>query len=229
MSDKIIDWRAFGRRRGRPLKAAGFGDDRAPTPDGPSKCFGLDEADMRKVVVELGGHASAAPDDKRERSTDAIGELAELLDMPVDAFTAPTAGRELESQHPDFWPFRDQFGPALIVAVRTGIDMKRSGHAGCRHFGPREQDALHGVEIVGPRHIGEDAIVWRRHKRDTETRKAGEDLRPVRKLPPAFNRAILAYAAQDDGGIGRDEKPVRKTLPRADVQNSRRHVDDLVE
>ena len=100
----------------------------------------------RRSVIKL---SSAATNDDCQRTPDAIGQRAELRDMPVDALAAAAACRELERQNLDLRAVGDQRAPTGIVVFGPPIDMKRrrqprrppspsrpagsaSSHGGCR-------------------------------------------------------------------------------------------------
>ncbi len=54
------------------------------------------------------------------------------------------------------------------------------------------------MEIVSTRHVGQHAVVRRGNERDAEPLERREDPGALLQLPPAFDRAVLVDAADDD-------------------------------
>lgn len=109
------------------------------------------------------------------------------------------AGLELEGYVGDFGPLLNESGEPRVVLIGARIEMNRARQAFIGGFVPRPGDALHIVEIVVARDIGEEAVVRRRDQLDA---KIGERLEnvtaPRAQAPPPFDGLIASAADQHD-------------------------------
>jgi hypothetical protein len=198
MSEEIINRRAGGRRKRRPFQSARLSHVGAASTQSPGEGIRLNQSDLSKVLVQLVQLPAAAADDQGERALNATREGAELTNVPINTLTATAAGREFKSQNLDLRALRDQRRPPAIVMLGAGIEMKRRRHSRGNHLRPSQENALHGVEIVRAWHVGQDTIIGRRDKGDTEIRQSRQDRGPILQLPPALDPTVLVDAAQDD-------------------------------
>jgi hypothetical protein len=172
----------------------------------PCERIRFEESDVREMLSQFVQRPAAAADNQAKRPLREASQAAQLGDMPVDTPTSAAPGGKLEGQDVDLRPGQDEVAPSRIVVFGPGIDMKRSREPGRGHLAPRQQNALHRVEIVRPWHVIEDAVIRRGDQRNSELAQTVEERRAVRKLPPSLDRRVLADAAQHDSGARGDKE-----------------------
>ncbi|NJO33860.1 MAG: hypothetical protein HC869_12660 [Rhodospirillales bacterium] len=207
MREEIVDGRAYGREELCPFQAPRLGQMGSPPPDGPGEGLRVDEGDIREMPTQHVKLAPAASNNECKRATDAISERAELADVPVNSFTPTAAGCELERKEFNLRAVGDELSPPGVVMLGAAVHMQGGWKTCPRHLRPGQQDALHGMKIVGARHIRQHAVVRRRHERDPERPQGGEDGGAIFELPPALDRRVLVDAAYNDRRALRDQEP----------------------
>lgn len=196
--EEVVDRRTFRGRELRPSQPARLGQIGPPPPNGSREGVGLDQGYSREVAAQRIELTAAAPDNEGERAVDAIGERAELGNVPVDPLAPAAAGRELEREDLDLGAVGDELGPPSVVMLGAAVHVQGGRHARRRHLRPGQQYALHRMEVVGAWDVRQDAVIGCRDEGYAERLQGGEDRRPFLKLPPALDRPILVDAGHDD-------------------------------
>jgi hypothetical protein len=91
---------------------------------------------LREVALKLAQPAPATPDDKCERTVKAIGNRAELRDVPVDPVAPAATGGEFKGEDLDLGALSDETAPAVVIAFGAAVHVQAGREARRRHLRP---------------------------------------------------------------------------------------------
>jgi hypothetical protein len=124
-----------------------------------------------------------------------------MVNVPRDPVPCSCPCPEFECDMRYLGVVAEEFQPALKVLVCTGVNVECTGHAFALDFRPHQRNALHVEEVIKPRDVAEQTVIWRRYHRHAKVDQVARNLFAIGQTPPPLDQEIFLGSAQNNHRI----------------------------